>query len=65
MIKKGVSIVDMDKRLAYHQEIQKAILEEAPVGFVVQEGYRMAMRDNITGWSLDIGETTRYDEVKK
>ncbi len=65
MIKKGVSITNMDKRLAYHKLIQQAILEEAPVGFVVQEGYRQAMRSDISGWSLDIGETTRYDEVQK
>lgn len=65
MIKQGVSIVDEQERYAFHQEIQKEILAEAPVGFVVQEGYRMAMRENITGWSLDIGETTRYDETSK
>ena len=65
MIKEGVSIVDPEERYAFHQKIQQAILEAAPVGFVVQEGYRMAMRDNITGWSLDVGETTRYDEVSK
>ncbi len=65
MIKEGVSIVDEQERYEFHQKIQEDILEAAPVGFVVQEGYRMAVRDNINGWSLDIGETTRYDEVTK
>jgi peptide/nickel transport system substrate-binding protein len=65
MIKQGVSIVDEQERYAFHQKIQEEILAEAPVGFVVQEDYRMAMRSNITGWNLDIGETTRFDEVTK
>jgi peptide/nickel transport system substrate-binding protein len=65
MIKEGVSIVDEQERYDFHKEIQKEILAEAPVGFVVQEGYRMAMRSNIAGWNLDIGETTRVDEVTK
>jgi peptide/nickel transport system substrate-binding protein len=65
MIKQGVSIVDPEKRYAFHKEIQRAILEEAPVGFVVQEGYRVAIRDNIKGWNLDIGESVRFDELSK
>lgn len=65
MIAQGVSIVDQSKRNAWHQKIQELILEEAPVGFVVQDGYTVAMRDDIQGWNLDIAETTRFDDLTK
>jgi peptide/nickel transport system substrate-binding protein len=65
MITQGVSIVEPQKRYAFHKKIQQLILEEAPVGFVVQDGYWAAIRDNITGWNLDIAETTRYGDLTK
>lgn len=65
MIVQGVSIVEPEKRYAFHKKIQQLILEEAPVGFVVQDDYWTAIRDNITGWNLDIAETTRCEDLTK
>jgi len=63
MIMDGKPIVGKKKRWEHHHELQRVILERAPVGFVVQEGYMQAMRDNIKGLSIDIGECPRYGEM--
>jgi peptide/nickel transport system substrate-binding protein len=63
MIMEGKAIVDWEKRLAHHKELQKIILEEAPVGFIVQESLTTVSRDDIKGWNFDIGEVTKYAEL--
>jgi peptide/nickel transport system substrate-binding protein len=63
MIMDGKPIVDKKKRWNHHYELQRLILQEAPIGFVVQEGYMQAIRDNLRGWSIDIGEAPRYAEL--
>lgn len=63
MVMDGKPIVDPEERVRHHEELQRLILERAPVGFVVQEGYKVAIRDNIEGWNIDIGEVTKLYEL--
>jgi ABC-type transport system substrate-binding protein len=63
MIMKGKAIINWEERLKHHKGLQRIILEEAPVGFVVQESLTTVARADIKGWNFDIGEVTKYVEL--
>jgi len=64
MITNGKAITDKNERYNHYYELQRLILELAPIGFVIQEGYMVAINDKIEGWNIDIGEGFRFAELK-
>ena len=64
MIMDGKTITDKNERYNHYYELQRLILELAPIGFVVQEGYLVAINDKIEGWNINIGEGCRFSELK-
>lgn len=64
MLADGKSIIDKKERYNYYYELQRLILELAPIGFVVQEGYMVAINDKIEGWNLDVGDGCMFEDLK-
>ncbi len=60
MLKKGNAIVDWQKRVEYHKKIQRLIMEDAPIAYIVQRDYTVAMRDNIEGWNWSTMQETDW-----
>jgi peptide/nickel transport system substrate-binding protein len=65
ILKVGRSIVDPETRSRFHQEAQRIILEDAPLIFLIEPGYQMAMRDNIKGFSYYTCRYMRFDDLIK
>ena len=57
----GSGVLDVAERTAYHLKVQQMLLDEPPVAWVVQEGVRFAMRDNIKGMNLMISDSFRAE----
>jgi len=57
----GKTIVEMDKRIEHHYDLQKLLLEDAPVGFIVQAGFRCAIRTELKGFNTYIGDNIKAE----
>lgn len=64
MLSEGNLIVDNEERIEYHYDLQRVLLEEAPVGFICQEKYIVGIRDNVKGWNIPVGEDVRLEDLR-
>lgn len=64
MIADGKTLANKQERYKHYLELQRLVLELAPIGFVVQEGYMVAINDRIEGWNIDVGEGCRFAELR-
>jgi len=64
MLADGKSLFDKKERFEHYYELQRLILEEAPIGFVVQDNYLVAINDKIEGWNIGIAEGTKFDKLR-
>ena len=51
------------ERFENYYEVQRLVLEDAPIGFVVQDNYLVAINDKIEGWNIGIAEGTKFDKL--
>jgi len=63
MTKEGKPIFEEEARLQHHYELQRRVIDQAPWAWVAHEPKLLAIRDNIEGWNLDIGNFTRFEEL--
>ena len=49
MLIDGATILDPEERINHHREIQRIVMEDAPIGFGFNEFANYALRDNIRG----------------
>ena len=66
LINKGLTSTDEEERKANMKRVQQIVVEEAPWVFLMNPGYQLATRTNVTGfsWSTPNGNTW-YDFSKK
>lgn len=65
IIKAGRSIIDPQKRIAFHDAVQGMVLDDAPLIFLIEPGYQVAIRDNIKGYSYYTCRYIRFDDLSK
>jgi peptide/nickel transport system substrate-binding protein len=51
MIEEANTILDQEERFEAHYEIQRLLLEEAPLVYVAEWNHTVAIRDNVKGWN--------------
>jgi peptide/nickel transport system substrate-binding protein len=51
LLKEGNQILDWDERVRFHRKIQKIVMDDAPIVFVIERDYTVGIRDNIAGWN--------------
>jgi peptide/nickel transport system substrate-binding protein len=59
----GRAIMEEEEQWDYYRDVQRLVLERAPIGFVVSDSYRVAMRDNIEGWAIGLMNVWRPQEL--
>ncbi len=63
LIDQGLSITDPAARKEAGYVIQRTIMDDAPVVFMIQRDYTVAIRDNIVGWNWTTCQGTYYSKV--
>ena len=62
MTEEGKSIFVKEAMFEHHYELQRRVIDQAPWAFILQEPYTVAIRDNVEGYNLDVGNLPRFEE---
>jgi peptide/nickel transport system substrate-binding protein len=61
LIDEGGSIVDFEKRVEFHKQIQEIVFEEAAQGWIVAPHWLMGVRDRVEGFNWDPAQIYRVE----
>ena len=61
LLEEGQPILDPEERIEHHKVIQRIILDDAAMIWLVEPDYTVAIRDNIEGWNWNTTTETRFD----
>jgi peptide/nickel transport system substrate-binding protein len=63
LIEQGTSIIDWDQRVAFHETIQKMIMDDAALVWAIEADYTIAIRDNVKGWNWNTVNETLFEKL--
>lgn len=63
LINEGLEVMDKEKRKEAAYTIIRKVIYDAPVVWILERNYTMALRDNIAGWNWNTWEGTYLSEV--